>query len=132
MCQINPDDFAYSPSGGMVRYINWTYKSNFAIVFFSFVVIFLLLVFIFGLFYMWAGNAEPECIVVAGKKFDYYDQGLETKLADGFHLSWTTFTTVGYGAVYTATGNDFEHQRSCIVLTMLCTAEAFIGLLYAG
>ena len=84
LCKINPD----SPSGGMVRYINWTFKSSFAIVFLSFVVIFLLLVFIFGLFFKWSGEAEPECIIVSGKDFDYYERG--TTMADGFSLSWTT------------------------------------------
>lgn len=42
-------------------------------------------------------------------------------------------STVGYGAVYTATGNDENFsQHSCALITILCTAESFIGLLYAG
>jgi len=40
---------------------------------------------------MWAGEAEPGCIVVSGEKFGYNP---DTILADGFALSWTTFTTV--------------------------------------
>ena len=88
LCKINPDDFSYTPSGGMVRYINWTFKTNFGTVFLSFIFIFLLLVFIFGLFFKWAGEKEPECIIVSGKRFDYYERG--TTLADGFQLSWTT------------------------------------------
>lgn len=40
---------------------------------------------------------------------------------------------MGYGAVYTATGNDENFsQHSCALITILCTAESFIGLLYAG
>jgi len=130
LCKINPDDFSYAPSGGMVRYINWTFKSSFAIVFLSFIIIFLLLVFIFGLFFKWAGEAQPECIIVSGEIFDHLERG--TTLADGFSLSWTTFTTVGYGSVYIATGNDNPDQRSCLVITLLSTTESFIGLLYAG
>ena len=130
----NPDDFTYAPSGVMVRYINWTFKSSFAIVFLSFVTIFLLLVFVFGLFFKWAGEAEPGCIIVAGKSFDYYGRG--TTLEDGFGLSWTTFTTVGYGSIYIATGNDARDENgghgSCVLITLLSTAESFIGLLYAG
>merc|ERR1719491_1805386 len=34
----NPDDFAYQPSGSATAYINWTFRSGFSIVFFSFVV----------------------------------------------------------------------------------------------
>ncbi len=129
LCSVNPDDFSYRPSGFATSYINWTFRSGFAIVFLSFVVIFLLLVFVFGLFLAWAGTKNPQCIVVAGDEF-----GLNagTELWDGFALSWTTFTTVGYGAVYTATGNDHVEQGSCAVIAILCTAESFIGLLYAG
>ena len=42
------------------------------------------------------------------------------------------FTTVGYGALYTATGNDHGPQENCWVVNGLCTTESFIGLLYAG
>lgn len=76
---------------------------------------------------MFAGNDQPQCIRTGGEDFPR-----ETSLYDGFALSWTTFTTVGYGGVYTATGNDHEDQRSCLLITMLSTAESFIGLLYAG
>ena len=42
------------------------------------------------------------------------------------------FTTDGYGALYTATGNDHGPQENCWVVNGLCTTESFIGLLYAG
>lgn len=51
LCHIDPDHFSYSPSGAMVKYINWTFKSGFSVVFLSFVVIFLLLVFLFGVIF---------------------------------------------------------------------------------
>eukprot|EP00554_Chaetoceros_debilis_P004513 CAMPEP_0194080590 /NCGR_PEP_ID=MMETSP0149-20130528/6571_1 /TAXON_ID=122233 /ORGANISM="Chaetoceros debilis, Strain MM31A-1" /LENGTH=676 /DNA_ID=CAMNT_0038762341 /DNA_START=116 /DNA_END=2146 /DNA_ORIENTATION=+ len=125
----NPDDFAYQPSGSATAYINWTFRSGFSIVFFSFVVLFLLLVALFGFLFTWAGNVNPQCIVVAGDTFGL-NEG--TEWWDGFSLSWTTFTTVGYGAVYTATGNDSPEQSKCAVIAILCTAESFFGLLYAG
>jgi len=130
MCRSNPDDFTYVPSGITVKYINWTFKSSFAVVFLSFVVSFLLLVLVFGFFFKWAGEGQPECIVVAGKPFDYYKRG--STLTDGFGLSWTTFTTVGYGSTYIATGNEIDAGNSCWLITLLSTAESFIGLLYAG
>jgi len=41
---------------------------------------------------------------------------------------------VGYGAVYTATGQDAwsPDQRDCWVVVGLSTTESFVGLLYAG
>lgn len=126
----NPDDFSFTPNTYIVKYVNWSYTSGFLVVFVSFLAVFLFIVFVFGLFLKWAGEAQPHCIIVAGEKFGTNDG---TTLADAFALSWTTFTTVGYGAVYTATGNDENFsQHSCALITILCTAESFIGLLYAG
>lgn len=34
--------------------------------------------------------------------------------------------------MYIATGNENPSQRSCILITLLSTAESFMGLLYAG
>jgi hypothetical protein len=47
-------------------------------------------------------------------------------------LQSLSFTTVGYGSVYIATGNDNPNQHRCVLITLLSTAESFIGLLYAG
>jgi hypothetical protein len=93
--------------------------------------------------WLWiAGNAQPACIVAAGSPFGVNDTEDATRFSDAFALSWTTFTTVGYGMIYTAVGGDFQpngpngelatepHQCSWVVF--LCTAEAFLGLLYAG
>jgi hypothetical protein len=49
-----------------------------------------------------------------------------------FNWKSSRFTTVGYGSVYIATGNENPSQRSCILITLLSTAESFMGLLYAG
>ena len=38
----------------------------------------------------------------------------------------------GYGAVYPATGNEYEQQIDCIWITIITTTESFVGLLYAG
>lgn len=84
---------------------------------------------------MIAGNHQPECITSGG---DHFGSNPYTKFNDAYELSWTTFTTVGYGNTYTSTANDLiaedgstkAHECSWVVL--LCNAEAFFGLLYAG
>jgi len=125
---ISPDEYSYSPNQIIVGYINWTFTTTFPTVLFSFILVFLIMCLIFALFIKIAGDANPECIILAGEQFGESS----SKFSDSFHLSWTTFTTVGYGAAYTATGVDHANQWECIFITFLCTIESFSGLLYAG
>lgn len=48
-------------------------------------------------------------------------------------LSWTTFSTVGYGNVYPlSTSNTGAPDALCIVIGMLLSFEAFLGIIYAS
>jgi len=125
---ISPDEYSYSPNELIVTYINWTFASTFPRVLFCFMVLYFIICLIFALFIKIAGNAEPECIVLDDEKFDQSS----TKFLDSFHLSWTTFTTVGYGAAYTATGVEHPNQWECMFITIICAIESFAGLLYVG
>eukprot|EP00574_Skeletonema_japonicum_P005377 CAMPEP_0201721260 /NCGR_PEP_ID=MMETSP0593-20130828/5970_1 /ASSEMBLY_ACC=CAM_ASM_000672 /TAXON_ID=267983 /ORGANISM="Skeletonema japonicum, Strain CCMP2506" /LENGTH=475 /DNA_ID=CAMNT_0048212035 /DNA_START=32 /DNA_END=1459 /DNA_ORIENTATION=- len=97
---------------------------------------------VFALLLWVAGNAQPACIVAAGATFGDNDSEDATRFSDAFALSWTTFTTVGYGMIYTAVGGDFQpngkggkletEPYQCSWVVTLCTVEAFLGLLYAG
>ena len=105
-------------------------------------VIYMVVMVLFAWFLMLAGNAQPACIVAAGSPFGESDTEDATRFSDAFALSWTTFTTVGYGMIYTAVGGDFQpngpdgelaiEPGQCSWVVFLCTAEAFLGLLYAG
>jgi hypothetical protein len=116
----NADKHLYKPSKRLYAYVGWTFHSSFLEVFFSFLAIFVVLCVIFALFLLWAANRAPECIVVSGEEFG---TNPDTKFYDAFALSWTTFTTVGYGNIYTATGTDFEfidHGRcSAVSITLI-------------
>ena len=90
--QEDVEGHLYRPSKTLYRYISWTFYSNFLEVFFSFLVIFIVLCVIFALFLFSAGNKNPECIVISGEMFGAQPY---TKFYDAFALSWTTFTTVG-------------------------------------
>ena len=128
MHRINPDDFTYEPNSWIKKYINWAFRTDFFSVFISFLAVFMFLIFTFGVFLMLAGMGKGQCFIVGDGDFTITTSGL----ADGFALSWTTFTTVGYGAVYPATGNEYGKQFDCIWITIITTTESFIGLLYAG
>ncbi|KAL7545275.1 hypothetical protein ACHAWF_008623 [Thalassiosira exigua] len=127
------DSHLYNPSKMMSSYIRWTFQASFLSVFFSFLFVFLILCLIFAGLLLLGGNAVPECIIVSGDHFGA-NSNTDTKFGDAFTLSWTTFTTVGFGNVYTATGNDFNiyEDKHCAGIIALCTLEAFLGLLYAG
>mmetsp|Transcript_7881 Transcript_7881/g.17750 ORF Transcript_7881/g.17750 Transcript_7881/m.17750 type:complete len:592 (+) Transcript_7881:47-1822(+) len=125
----NVDSHLYKPSKPLSGYINWTFYASFTAVFISFLVIFIVLSLFFAGFIALAGAIQPDCIVVSGN-----DYGGDHKFGDAFALSWTTFTTVGYGNVYPATGMDYDvaDAKRCSGVVFLCTLEAFLGLIYAG
>lgn len=52
---------------------------------------------------------------------------------DTFQLSWTTFSTVGYGIIFPSTGaSGYDVGTGCVVVGILGSFEAFLGVLYAG
>ena len=50
---------------------------------------------------------------------------------DAFAISWTTFSTVGYGLTGPATSNS-ETQQKCFMINFFTSLEAFFGVLFAG
>jgi len=126
---MSPDEYSYSPNQLVLAYINASFRANFITVVMSFTLLYLIMCLIFAVFIMIAGDANPNCIRIGGTE---YGTETSTTFSDSFHLSWTTFTTVGYGAAYPATGTEHAEQGECIFVKLLCTLESFIGLLYAG
>ena len=125
------DNNVYNPGTYLYRYIDWTFYAGFTSVFMTFLLIYFIFCVFFGLVLLLAGNAEPECIVASG---DNFGANPNSRFSDAFALSWTTFTTVGYGMTYTATSTDFGDVKpsKCTMVFFLCTVEAFMGLLFAG
>jgi len=112
-----------------VSYINWTFQASFSTVFLSFLATFILWVLVFAAILKWSGETHPGCIIVGGEEFGHNPS---TVLADAFTLSWTTFSTVGYGVVSTSTGTEHSDQRECALISIICTLESFLGLIYAA
>eukprot|EP00579_Thalassiosira_antarctica_P008051 CAMPEP_0201888576 /NCGR_PEP_ID=MMETSP0902-20130614/27981_1 /ASSEMBLY_ACC=CAM_ASM_000551 /TAXON_ID=420261 /ORGANISM="Thalassiosira antarctica, Strain CCMP982" /LENGTH=666 /DNA_ID=CAMNT_0048418869 /DNA_START=169 /DNA_END=2169 /DNA_ORIENTATION=+ len=125
------DNDVYRPSTFLYRYIDWTFTAGFTSVFVSFLFIYFVICIVFGGLLLVAGNAEPNCIVASGAPFG---DTPHTAWSDAFALSWTTFTTVGYGMTYTTTAGDFQSTKpyQCTWVVFLSTSEAFLGLLFAG
>eukprot|EP00804_Cyclotella_cryptica_P010372 CCRYP_012260-RA/>CCRYP_012260-RA protein AED:0.11 eAED:0.11 QI:278/1/1/1/0.8/0.5/6/2287/335 len=130
------DTHLYRPSNLLYRYIDWTFHVGFTAVFLTFLIIYFSITIFFGVLLLAAGIAQPECITTGGAHFGTNPY---TLFNDAFHLSWTTFTTVGYGNGYTSTANDLvsagdgtTKAQECSGVVFLCNSAAFIGLLYAG
>jgi len=88
----------------------------FIVVFFSLTVGFAIILWI-------ESDRYPECL--STKKDESYWQ-------DSFALSWTTFSTVGYGHIYPALVEGNDQSSTCGWIISICAIEAFLGVLYAG
>jgi hypothetical protein len=55
-----------------------------------------------------------------------------SQFANAFSLSWNTFSTVGYGSTYPALGHENENPTNCLFITVICSLESFLGVLYSG
>ena len=84
------DEHTYDPNSLFAKYIHWTFRASFRLVFMSFLFVFMVLIVFFGALLLSAGNQEPGCITVSGQVFGTVP---EYAFADAFALSWTTFTT---------------------------------------
>ena len=114
--------------GWVNRFLYWTFRKNFFVVlmaaacsFYLFTVLFAVCIYLFG-------RENHECITVNGVNFG------ETKsqFMDAFALSWTTFSTVGYGLVYPSTTASISENKECWIAMIITTFEAFVGILFSG
>jgi|EP01083_Nonionella_stella_P002247 hypothetical protein len=121
------DDKAYSNHlCSLERTTSWMYTSSFTTVFLSFAIVYISIItlfaffiFLLNLFYL--NHLQRECMDGWNATIAGY-MNYETT----FSLSWTTFSTVGYGHVSPTL--NFQ----CIGLELLCSIEAFVGLLYVA
>ena len=112
-------------------YISWTFRTSYILLFGAFGICYFGLILCFSLLYLWVAANKPECITSGGVPIGSVPNSM--LFSDCFHMSWTTFSTVGYGLVYPATGaEDFDVAQSCVALGVLGSFEAFMGVLYAG
>eukprot|EP00550_Attheya_septentrionalis_P007911 CAMPEP_0198289650 /NCGR_PEP_ID=MMETSP1449-20131203/7763_1 /TAXON_ID=420275 /ORGANISM="Attheya septentrionalis, Strain CCMP2084" /LENGTH=568 /DNA_ID=CAMNT_0043988013 /DNA_START=105 /DNA_END=1811 /DNA_ORIENTATION=- len=117
-----------NPNQTLAMYLHWMFRVNFFFLFILSCGFFFLFVICFAGFIIAAGKLDPTCVRVGGEPFGSAGQ----PFADGFALSWTTFSTVGYGSTYPALGNENENSNNCMFITLICSLEAFIGVLYSG
>jgi hypothetical protein len=128
--KLNKNDMnAMGPSGVLRRFFHWTFRVYFGILFLLMAICFFFIVIMFALVYMIPFTFEPDCLSIAGK----YEYGNATAyFSDAFYLSWTTFSTVGYGAAAVALSNQNESTTNCAFVTIIASLEALSGTLFTG
>jgi hypothetical protein len=85
-------------------------------------------VIVFAGFITIAGRMDKDCVQVSGNDFG----SAGAPFSDAFALSWTTFTTVGYGTTNTAVSHQNTNYFKCFWVDFVCSVEALFGVIYAG
>jgi hypothetical protein len=117
-----------NPNQKLALYLHWMFRVNFVFLFGVMCVMFFALVILFAGFITVAGNIDPQCVRIGGEEFDKEN----TAFADAFALSWTTFSTVGYGSTHPALGNQNKSNTNCFFINFICCLESLLGVLYSG
>lgn len=112
------------PNERLASSLHWMFRSNFLVLFAVMCICFFALIIIFAGIIMGAGRLDGECFRVGGETAGIF--------SDAFALSWTTFSTVGYGSTYPALSHENDSRANCFFLTLTCSLESFFGVLYSG
>lgn len=112
------------PNERIASSLHWMFRSNFLVLFTVMCLCFFALIIIFAGIIIGAGQLDRECVRVGGETSD--------KFSDAFALSWTTFSTVGYGSTYPALSHENGSRANCFFITFICSLESFLGVLYSG
>jgi hypothetical protein len=83
-----------NPNQKLALYLHWMFRVNFIFLFGVMCIMFFALVILFSGFITIAGSFDSQCVRIGGQDFNSQN----TAFADAFTLSWTTFSTVGYGS----------------------------------
>ena len=123
------------PNRAITRFFHWTFRTSFSMLLLAFISFFFLVTGIFAGFILWAAADRPQCIASSAfSNLMRLEEGSTygERVADAYALSWTTFSTVGYGLVYPQTSTEFGNQNRCGGLKFVCSVEAFLGVLFSG
>ena len=117
-----------NPNQQLAMYLHWMFRVNFLFLFCVMCIVFFVLVILFAALIIIAGVLDDECVRIGGNEFGL----VNSEFADAFALSWTTFSTVGYGSTYPALGSENSSPTNCFFITFLCSLESLLGVLYSG
>lgn len=117
-----------NPNQRLAMYLHWMFRVNFVFLFLFMCIMFFGLVIFFAGLITIAGRMDEQCVRVEDGSF----AAEGAAFADAFALSWTTFSTVGYGSTYPALGYQNDSPTNCFFISFICSLEALVGVLYSG
>lgn len=113
----------------LVNSVHWIYRVSILPLFLLMCAFYYASSIFFAGLIMAAAQVHPSCIRISNST-DIADYG--SPFFNAFALSWNTFATTGYGNVYPALGNQNNESTHCFVVTIICSTESFLGVLYVG
>jgi len=120
------------------RFVDWTGHSSFPMVIIVFIILFILFTMILALcinLNLWIypecihnGEHDPTTTTTTGEDHPNSFQNLSAiqQFHDAWILSWTTFSTAGYGLIAPSTSSP------CLSLNVLCSMISFLGTVFSG
>lgn len=113
-----------SPNRMIINFLHWVFRNSFLNFILLACVTFLAINFLFAFIIYGFGMKDAYCIGGVDFTSDRY--------VDAFLLSWTTFSTVGYGVIYGGISPAAEDIRNCTGITITLVFEAFCGMLFGS
>ncbi|KAL7461187.1 hypothetical protein ACHAXS_001609 [Conticribra weissflogii] len=116
---------AHVMAGRTVELVMWTYGASFGKVMLFFLAFYVVNIFV------WAGVIDLVDQTMSGGDCIHGDDAASltatARYELAFELSWSTFTTVGYGAVSPPGG-----ETGCYAIRLVCAFVAFMGILFGS
>lgn len=116
------------------RFIHWTLQTPPLLLLSTFIFMVAVLTFLFAFVIMGITKINPTCVT---SNIFHGHNSFQSKLNDAWQLSWSTFSTVGYGMISPATSslfNDdmerFRKQHRCAFMGFMLSFECLLGILY--
>lgn len=120
----------YSFASIMSRYLNWTYRTNFTFLLLHFAATFWTASMVWAAIILAASEFHPQCLQVGGLDPTEISHHF---FMDAYTLSWTTFSSVGYGLIYPQIGsNAAAVDTRCADMNVLMALEAFFGNIFTA
>eukprot|EP00551_Chaetoceros_affinis_P005039 CAMPEP_0203673976 /NCGR_PEP_ID=MMETSP0090-20130426/14582_1 /ASSEMBLY_ACC=CAM_ASM_001088 /TAXON_ID=426623 /ORGANISM="Chaetoceros affinis, Strain CCMP159" /LENGTH=531 /DNA_ID=CAMNT_0050539743 /DNA_START=60 /DNA_END=1655 /DNA_ORIENTATION=+ len=121
-----------NPYEAYVDFMYHVFDLSFGMLMLYFTIFFYVQCIIFAILIYLVGLIEPECVVFDGRTLNEVTLWFDAC----WTLSWTTFSTTGYGntapALSESDGEVMDGVHKCVAINILLMVVSFVGIVYAG